>query len=167
MLTQYELKTQFTYDPATGLFTRVKIRDRYGNLSECNYVITGDNGSRGYKRVSINGERYLLHKLVFLYVAGIYPESDVDHIDGNTSNNSFDNLRNCGKVDNRKNLKLYKNNSSGIVGVHFRNGKWYAQMQSEGKKYFKGYFDTIEEAVLARKELELLNNFHNNHGRTK
>lgn len=159
-----ELKIQFKYDEITGVFTRLNFRDCHFNLISCNYTITGDNGKRGYKRVSINGKRYLLHKLAILYTTGKYPEGEVDHIDGDTSNNSIANLRDVGKLENRKNLKLYKNNKSGHVGVGLKDGKYFAQAQCNNIFHFRGYFTTLEEAIDARLKLNVELNFHDNHG---
>jgi len=164
MLDINELKIQFKYDEITGIFTRLNFRDRYFNLIPCNYIITGDNGKRGYKRVSINGKRYLLHKLAILYTTGNYPEGEVDHIDGNTSNNSIKNLRDVDKLENRKNLKLYKNNKFGCVGIGLKDGKYFAQAQCNNIFYFRGYFATLEEAIDARIKLNIELDFHENHG---
>ena len=165
MIDQTELKLQFEYDPLTGIFRRVKRRDAYGNLTTCDYIIVGDNGQRGYKRVSINGKRYLLHKLVFLYIDGVYPDVEVDHLNGNTSDNRLLNLRVSGRLSNRLNLKLYSTNTSGFTGVTFRNGRYYVQACKNRKTYSKGSFSRLEDAILARKELNSELGFNENHGR--
>lgn len=164
MITIEELKLQFIYNPETGEFTRISVRDCHGNLNYCRYEVIGTNGHRGYKRVSINGKRYLLHKLAILYMTGIYPLDEVDHIDGDTSNNRYANLRNEGKLENRKNLKLYKNNTSGVTGVSEKDGKYFAQAQLNGITYFRGYFNNIEDAISARISLNEELGFHDNHG---
>lgn len=165
MIDQKELKLQFSYNPESGVFTRTSIRDCHGNIKPCNYEITGTNGHRGYKRVSINGERYLLHKLAVMYMTGEYPNEEVDHADGDTSNNSYLNLRNVGKSENRKNLKLYKTNTSGVTGVHQKEGKYYAQIRVDGVTHFKGYFCSVEEAIQARNDMNSQFKFHENHGK--
>ena len=167
IITHEELKLHFYYDTDSGVFIRKSCRDSHGNLIKCKYEVVGTNGSRGYKRVSINGKRYLLHKLAIFYVSGIYPVDEVDHIDGDTSNNKYENLRYVGKSENRKNLKLYKNNKSGFTGVCKKDGKYFAQAQFENETYFRGYFDTIEEAVCARIDLNEELKFHPNHGESR
>lgn len=161
-LTREELLTQFEYNKEIGMFRRIAVRDCHGNLSKCDYVIEGTNGC--YKRVSINGNRYLLHKLVFLYVDGFYPDDEVDHIDGNMLNNKYNNLRYVGKRLNRFNLRKYKNNSTGFSGISIKNGKYYCLVQKDKKRYFRGYFETLEEAVLVRDILYKELDFHENHG---
>ena len=63
-----------------------------------------DNG-RGYKIVGINmgkeRKTYGVHRLVALmYVPNPFNYKEVDHIDGDKSNNSFENLRWCTRGDN-------------------------------------------------------------------
>lgn len=164
MIDVEELKLQFYYDLDSGVFIRKAYRDKYGNLNSCDYEVKGVNKQRGYKRVSINGNRYLLHKLAILYVDGVYPIDEVDHIDGNPENNKYVNLRHVGRSENRKNLKLYKNNKSGFTGVCEKDGKYFAQAQFNNQTYFRGYFDTIEEAICARIKLNEELSFHYNHG---
>lgn len=165
MLSIEELKLQFNYDPETGIFTRISIRDSHGNLKSCNYEVVGHNGHRGYKRVSINGERYLLHKLAIFYVTGNYPVDEVDHLNGDTSDNRYTNLSYCGKSKNRLNLKLYSCSKTGIIGVRVRNGKFFAEAQKNKIRYFEGYFDNIEDAIIARDKMNRLLGFSENHGR--
>lgn len=164
MIDTNELKLQFKYDISSGVFTRIAHRDAHGNVVSCNYQVVGTNGHRGYKRVSINGERYLLHKLVILYIDGVYPVDEVDHVDGDTSNNRYANLRYVGRSENRKNLKLYKNNKTGVTGVCEKDGKYFAQAQFNNEYYFRGYFDTLDEAIDARIKLNEELGFHYNHG---
>lgn len=162
ILTQEELLKQFKYNKDTGLFTRIAVRDCHGNLNTCDYEIEGTNGY--YRRVSINGRRYLMHKLAFLYVEGYYPVEEVDHIDGNMLNNKYCNLRCVGKRINRFNLRKYKNNTTGESCVCIKDDGYYCLVQKDGERYFRGYFTDIEDAVAARDKLHMDLDFHPNHG---
>lgn len=82
----------------------------------------------------------------------------VDHIDGNTLNNQKSNLRVCSNADNLKHrVKLPKNNTSGILGVRFRQDrkKWYAEIQYDGVKINLGSYTDKNDAIKARLEAEL------------
>ena len=70
----------------------------------------------------------------------------VDHIDNNPLNNRRSNLRVCSVADNAKNKGTYQKNRTGLKGVYSRDGKFRAQIQSNGVKYMLGTFDTAEEA---------------------
>ena len=55
-----------------------------------------------------------------------------------------------------KNKKMQSNNTSGVTGVCFHEpkGQWYARISFKGKSYSLGYFDNINEAIVARKRAE-------------
>ena len=59
-------------------------------------------------------------------------------------------------VENLLRTKVPSNNKSGVTGVRRSHDgkKWYAQIGFKRKKYHLGTFDTMEEAVKARKEAE-------------
>ena len=52
-----------------------------------------------------------------------------------------------------RNLKLRTDNPTGHIGVAIKYGKYYAHAQRNGERLFAGYFDTIEEAIEARIEM--------------
>lgn len=82
----------------------------------------------------------------------------IDHINGDKLDNRKRNLRICNNADNLKNIvKLPKNNTSGILGVRFREdrNKWYAEIQCNKEKIYLGSFSSLEEAIKARLNGEL------------
>ena len=50
--------------------------------------------------------------------------------------------------------KINRNNTSGYKGVFLKRGKWTAQIQYKKKVYYLGSFDSLKDAVDARKEAE-------------
>lgn len=78
----------------------------------------------------------------------------VDHIDGDTLNNSKSNLRICTVRENSGNRKISKNNACGYKGVHFNkmSKKWQATLQVKSKKVYLGVYDTPEMAAQAYDE---------------
>jgi hypothetical protein len=87
-LTQKHLHELLLYDLETGVF--VWNRARRG-------VRTGVAGcaksSDGYHRIRIQKKLYLSHRVAWLYVYGVWPSNQLDHIDGNKANNAILNLR--------------------------------------------------------------------------
>jgi hypothetical protein len=75
---------------------------------------------------------------------------DVDHINGNKSDNRPHNLRECSRTENLRNRS--KVGKSGVVGVcrFNQNGKWRAYIKVNGKQKHLGYFEKKADAVAAR-----------------
>lgn len=94
---------------------------------------------------------FYVHRLVYQAFAGDIPEGyQIDHIDRDRNNNSFENLRLATVHQNRMNSPLRKNVTSKYLGVAlFRNGKWRTSIQVKGKIRHIGYFVAEEEAAKA------------------
>lgn len=147
LLTREELKRCLSYDPETGVFTwafrarnSIKIGDVAGSMSRS-----------GYQYIGINGKRYLAHRLAWLYVQGVWPENDVDHINRIKTDNRIANLRDATKSQNLGNSKTSRKNTSGVKGVcwHRHIRKWQATIHMHGKNRHLGYFATREAAAEA------------------
>ena len=78
----------------------------------------------------------------------------VDHINHNGLDNRKENLRICNNQNNIRNCIVPKNNTSGYKGVYFAKdkNKWTAQITINNKTKYIGRYDTIEEAIEARKK---------------
>lgn len=105
-------------------------------------------------QLSFNGKksRYKAHRLVYFMATTNDPGLfDVDHIDGNTSNNAIENLRIATRSQNSSNRSKSKLNTSGIKGVYKVNNssKWKVQICFNYHTYYLGTFDTKEQAIKA------------------
>lgn len=120
----------------------------------------------GYRSGRILDKTYHAHRIIWVIVTGEVPE-EVDHINGDRSDNRFSNLRAVTKPENTVNKCMSSKNTSGVTGVYWdkRRSKWTAAIQVRGKFLFLGYRETIEEASLLRKAAERRYGFHPNHGR--
>ena len=78
--------------------------------------------------------------------------SFIDHIDGDTTNNSKSNLRVASISLNNVNLKKDGLQHKGIYQK--KSSKWYASIQWKHKTYCSNVYKTIEEAAFARFILE-------------
>lgn len=78
----------------------------------------------------------------------------VDHINHNGLDNRKSNLRICTNSQNICNCLTSKNNKSGYKGVYWskERKKWCAQITINNKTKGLGRYDTIEEAIEARKK---------------
>lgn len=144
MLSRDRLLELLNYDAETGNFSWRVAR---GSVTKGSLV--GTSHSCGYARVRIDGELYYCHRLVFLIEDGVMPEFEVDHIDGNTSNNKRTNLRKSTHKENLTSTKLRKDNTSGHKGVYYKKdlGKFVVQAKVNGKQTYFGIYLTLEEAA--------------------
>jgi hypothetical protein len=122
--------------------------------------------SRGYNVGRVFGKNYSAHHIIWCMEYGYWPKQ-LDHVDGNPSNNRLANLREVDQKENRKNCKTPSNNTSGMQGVSWnsRNNNWTAQIKVNRVKHHLGCFKTKEEALVVRKRAEAEYGFHANHGR--
>ncbi len=87
-----------------------------------------------------------------MYMKGYFPEFEVDHINGNKSDNRWRNLRHVTHACNMQNQKMYSTNTSGFTGVSYRkrSGKWEAGIMVRQKIIYLGAHDDVISAALAR-----------------
>jgi len=119
-----------------------------------------ENSASGYMEISIRNKKLLAHRVLWFMKTGEVPV-EIDHKNGIRSDNSVDNLRNVTHDKNLENGKGRVNSTTGITGVHFykSRGKWTAHITKHGKTNRLGYFDTIEDAIVARAKAEQELNF--------
>jgi len=144
MITQTELKNILDYNPETGEFIWKKNIRKI--LVGC---IAGTVDRNKYRRININHQRYLAHRLAWFYMTGDWPEQYIDHINHNRDDNRFSNLRLATKSENSRNAKRNKNNTSGYKGVSKKGNKFIAQIWVDYKRINLGLFDTAEQAHIA------------------
>lgn len=154
MITQSRLKELLSYDPETGVFTRIVRTSSNARIGD----IAGCLTPYGYRQISIDGKDYLSHRLAWLYMTGAWPTDQMDHINGVRDDNRFVNLHEATDAENQQNRALPSNNTSGFLGVswHKPTNKWRADIMIAGHQKFLGYFTTPEaahEAYLAAKAI--------------
>ena len=160
-ITQKLLHNLIFYNPITGE-CKWRWRDKkYFKRTQdyltwnARYAYQTINGKRkdGYKRVILFYKNYLLHRIIWFYVYGEWPDNLIDHIDRNPSNNKISNLRIGDKRLNSLNSKLFSTNTSGHRGVSFdsKRKKWRAYYN----QLYLGFFDRKEDALQKRKDYEL------------
>lgn len=109
---------------------------------------------RGYLQVMVQKKNYLGHRVIFLMHHGYMPP-EIDHIDGNPSNNRIENLREATHEQNIANIGLRKTNTSGAKNVIYREKKkrWEVSLCFNGERFYGGQFRDFSSAQTAAAEL--------------
>lgn len=166
MLELKELKEFVTYCPDSGVFTRLKYISSNAQKGDlCGYSNRPDK----YGTIRINGILYYAHRLAWLYITGVWPEDQIDHINGDRSNNKFINLRCVNNTQNSRNKCLVPSNKSGYAGVFWygREQRWKSYISANGKRVNLGTFKRKGTAIAVRKMAEDFYGYHENNGREK
>ena len=146
-------------------FRKIEGYDNYevsnlGNVKslKSNILLTPINRG-GYKRVSLSKDgkkfKFDVHRLV---AKGFIPNPEnkpfVDHIDNDRSNNDVNNLRWVSISQNSMNSKLRCDSTTDSKGISkskkHKGLKYEVYINKDGTRYRLGFFDTLEEAKLAR-----------------
>lgn len=165
MLTQDKLKEFIHYNPETGEFSWIGAHISRRKKNKTGSICVSKSGNQ-YLKIWIFGKHLAAHRLAFLYMTGTLPKDNVDHINGNGLDNRWCNLRDVSYSDNSRNAKRFITNTSGHTGVYWEISakKWRARIYLDGKLKDLGCFEHIENAVLARKNANLMYGYHENHG---
>lgn len=144
-LTRERLIQLLVYDRATGEF-RWKVsrgRSKAGSIA-------GRKSRLGYTQIRIDGRIYMSHRIAWLYETGGAPNGDIDHINGEKSDNRIDNLRDVTRAVNQQNRKTAQanNNSTGLLGAYKTGtpGRYFARIRVDGKIHHIGVYGSAEEA---------------------
>lgn len=146
-LTQERVKELFDYDAENGWLIRKK--DNHGRIVNRPCGIKPNH--HGYGPLTIDGNTYHVHRVIWLWHKGEWPENDIDHIDRDRMNNRIENLRPATRQENLHNIGMNRNNSSGYPGVCFHKptNKFMARIWINNKQIYLGLFTTAEEAFEA------------------
>ena len=151
-ITKEEVLEVLEYEQESGIFRWKNPRQGIATGS-----VAGWNHAGGYRRIQIKESQYLIHRLVWLVETGVLPDSDIDHIDRDKSNNRFSNLRIATNSQNQQNTNGRSDNTSGFKGVHFHKAtkKYSARIRINGERKELGLFETAELAHHAYKAASL------------
>ena len=151
-LTQETLRDILHYNPHSGVWVwkiainKIKVGDIAGNIT-----------NKLYKRICINNVRYLSSRLAFLYMEGHFPVNEVDHIDRDSTNDKWLNLREATRKANVINRSKGKKNKSGVMGVHWDKSrdKWLSSIRIDKVLKSLGRFADFSKAVMCRYNAEI------------
>ena len=151
------LRRTYRYDPETGELWFLdelphmprKISTRYAGK------IAGDTrGGRRSCSLTYDGVNYRLrgYRIAWALFYGQDPYPfEIDHIDGNPSNDRIANLRLATSSENRRNSVVLKTTRTGVRGVYPHDGGYQVMIKHNRKMAYVGWFKDIEAADQAFK----------------
>lgn len=154
------VRALFNYNPETGELTEKFNRSSKAIKGELvGYKHRKDYGKFGIKyyfKVYIFGDCFFVHRAIWVLMTGEQPK-EIDHIDGDSLNNKWSNLRSVNHVTNGRNQKMHSTNTSGTGGVTYRkdSDSWRARITVDDKSISLGTYNDKQDAIQARKEAEI------------
>jgi hypothetical protein len=144
------LRALVDYDPDTGEFTR-------GGKPMSTWLA----GQYGRIQIDIDGQLRYAARVAYAHHHGEWPRGQVDHINGDHTDNRIANLRDLTNAQNAQNRRRAKSdNSTGFLGVSYEKrhgGRYRARIMVDGSMISLGYYATAEEAhdayIAAKREL--------------
>ena len=148
VLTANQVRDLFEFDRSTGV-----IKWRVTGPGRRLDRLAGSKDRHGYLQTRVGGRIYFNHRLVWLFVHGHWPENVIDHINGNTTDNRIENLRDVPRKTNQENQRkaAASNKTTGLLGasLHKKTGKYVAAIQTDRKTKYLGLYATPDQAHAA------------------
>lgn len=169
------LRQLIDYNPDTGLLTwKPRTVEMFENNDKricatwntryAGKEAIGHIDANGYKCGHIFKSSMKAHRAAWAIYYGAYPKHQIDHIDGDRTNNAINNLRDVTQFQNQRNAGVRSDNRSGHPGVFQRNNGYFS-VYCRGK--YLGSRPTLKLAMELRLEAERSYEFHENHGKRK
>tara|TARA_R110000868_G_scaffold66014_5_gene196990 strand:- start:3230 stop:3736 length:507 start_codon:yes stop_codon:yes gene_type:complete len=142
------IKEFLFYNSETGIIVWKKSKSGVTSLKSNAGCIHG-----GYRRIKINGNRYMAHRIAWYLFYNKWPNYEIDHINGNKLDNRICNLRDVLKNQNQQNKPVHRNGQEIGITKHKGNPKWIAQAPNKflnrnaKRSKYLGSFKTKEEAI--------------------
>jgi len=111
---------------------------------------------RGHLQGTVFGYHASAHRVAWAIHTGAWPTFDIDHLNGDPTDNRIDNMRDVTREINARNRRKNPRNTSGVNGVYRdkRRGTWYVSVVGLSK----------EQAITIRKYAEQMLGYHSDHG---
>ena len=156
------IRERIDYNPTTGELTW-KERDtslichKWFNETKadkpCGNITKSKKDGYIYHGITLedSGKRYRFGaaRIAWLLMTGGWPKHTVDHINRDSTDHRWENLRDVTQSVNNQNRGRYACNKLNYKGVYFKYGKYQAIFTSNYVRYSLGAYDTPEEAAKA------------------
>lgn len=173
-VTPDQMRAWIDYDPENG-----KLTWRYRDISffknEKSYksfntrfpgtpALASASG-RGYLMGRIQEQTCMAHRAAWAIYHGVWPQGEIDHINGIRFDNRIQNLRDVSRSVNAKNVRR-KPGASGIYGVIWdkKMKRWRVTIYNNGRCIHLGCAKDLEQARIMRIAAQEKYGYHANHG---
>ena len=134
----------FYYKPLTGELVWKKQLNNRGKVGSTAGTLTG----KGACEICINTNKYLAHRLVWVWITGADPVTSIlDHKNRDPKDNRFWNLRIATQSQNMSNVTHI--NPTGYKGVQRKGNRFTARIRIAGRITHLGSFSTAADAGAA------------------
>ena len=180
-LTAQLIRSLLDYAPETGMLTwkprppeMFPSGDRWHTSEQMAHIWNAKNAGKeacacvdgGYKQGGLFYNKLKAHRAAWAIMTGEMPKGQIDHINGDGTDNRWTNLRLVDSTGNARNQKRHKTNKSGHTGVWWdaKRRKWTVTIYIDSKPNRFGRYDSLEEAAAYAREQRLALGYHPNHG---
>jgi len=176
-LTAELIRSLIDYDPETGLLTwkprplEMFPEDRQVSIAAAwNAKNAGKEACAcvdgGYKQGGLFYNKLKAHRAAWAIMTGEMPRGQIDHINGDGTDNRWENLRLVDSTGNARNQKKHRTNPSGHTGVcwHKPTEKWEAYYWDGKNNRTIGRYKKLDDAAEVARQARVARGYHPNHG---
>ena len=138
-------KELLRYDAGSGVFAWAVTRGRSAKAGQ----IAGAVSNTGYLQIKVGQRYFKAHRLAWALHFGPLDGGEIDHINGDRTDNRIENLRLVDRIGNAGNItKANTRSKTGLLGVRvdMRRGKFSAGITRNGRFQHLGMHDSAEQA---------------------
>lgn len=143
-----------TFDEANRIIVYDEVTGALAWRAPCGNRLPGQSigtpDTHGHLRFKHAGRSYAVHRVCWLIVFGEWPREQIDHINGDRTDNRIINLRQVSARRNSENQRrAHCNNRLGVLGVRKVRNRFHARITVNGAPLFLGVFESEADAAAA------------------